>query len=162
MSLIKTGLIIGGVGLIAYAAYNYYKVETDLLQNSQYNISDITIQSISTSAITLNVGLQLNNSSDINVTLQNLYLDIYIGGQNVGYIMQTIQTPIAPKSTAVIPLIGTFSLSDSLNIVTSQLGSLLSTGKINGFDIKTVGTVSVNSGWVSITVPVSFEKTVSI
>jgi LEA14-like dessication related protein len=159
MSLIKTGLIIGGVGLIAYAAYNYYKVETDLLQNSQYDITDISIQSFSTSAITLNVGLQLDNGSDINVNLQNLYLDIYLGGQNVGYIMQTIQTPIAPKSTAVIPLTGTVSLSSAFNTVTSQLGSLFSNA---GLDIKVTGTVSVSSGFISTTVPVSFEKTVSI
>jgi hypothetical protein len=60
----------------------------------------------------------------------------------------------------VIPLTGTVSLSNALTTITTQLGSLFS--KNAGLDIKAIGTVSISSGWVSKTVPVSFEKTFSI
>jgi len=153
-------LIVGAVGAVAYAIYNYTKIETDLLENSNYTITDISIQSITTTALSLNVNLQLQNSSAINVNIQSLYLDIYVNGTDVGYVMQTMQTNIAPLGTVTIPLTATVNLSSSLNILTSQLGSIL--GGNARIDIKAVGTVSVNSGFINITVPVSIEKTLNI
>ena len=70
MSLLKTGLIVAGVGALVYATYNYYKVETTLLENSDYQITDISVDSYSLQDITLSIGLQLNNGSDININLQ--------------------------------------------------------------------------------------------
>ena len=160
MSLLKTGLIVAGVGALVYAAYNYYKVETTLLENSDYQITDMSIDSYSLQDITFKIGLQLNNGSDINVNLQSLYLDIYIDGTNVGYVMQQMQTPIAPKGTAIIPLTATVGFSNALNIATSHITDLFN--KKTGLDVKAVGTVVVSSGFVSTTVPISFEKTISI
>ena len=160
MSLLKTGLIGAGIIAIAYAAYNYYKIETDLLQNSDYKITDISIDAITLEKVSLNIGLELNNSSDVNVTIQSLYLDIYVNGSNVGYVMQTIQTPISPKVLAVIPLKTTVSISNAFNSITNNIGGLFK-GKAS-MDIQATGTVGVKSGFVSTTVPISFEKTLSL
>ena len=88
-----------------------------------------------------------------------MYLDIYINGTNVGYVLQTIQTPIMPKSSAKIPLTASVNITDAFNNLTTQLGGLLGIkGTNKEMGIKTIGHVSVVSGFVSTTVPISFTK----
>jgi len=160
MSLAKAGLIVVGVGAIAYAGYNYYKIQTSMLSNSNYEIDDITIQNITLSTLSLNIRLKLDNASDINVTLQDLYLDIFLDGKNVGFILQTIQSVIPPKGTAIIPLNASVSISSAIESLANKIGQLFS-GK-RTIDIKAVGHVSIKSGLVSTSAPVSFEKQIAI
>ena len=159
MSLLKTGLIVAGVGLIGYAGYSYFIVQSDLLKNSNYSITDISFSDFTLTTVTLNIGVKFDNNSNINVTIQDMYLDIYINDTNVGYVLQSIQTPILPKSSAIIPLTANINITDAFNNVSTQLGGLLGIkGTNKEMNIKTVGHVSIVSGFVSTTVPISFTK----
>jgi LEA14-like dessication related protein len=159
MSLIKPILIVSGVGLIAYAGYSYYTIQTELLTNSNYQISDIRLGVVTLKTLQLNIDVQFDNNSNINVTVQQLYLDIFLNGQNVGNVQQVIQSPILPKSSTTIPLIANVSLSTSFDTLKDSIGSAL--GLNSGSKlvaIKASGNAYIKSGLVSTSVPLSFEK----
>ena len=159
MSLLRPALIVTGVGLLGYAIYNYFTVQTDLLKNSNYNITDITFSDFTLTTVTLNIGVKFDNNSNINVTIEDMYLDIYMNDKNVGYILQNIQTPILPKNSATIPLTANVNISSAVGDATNILGGLLGIkGGTKDITVIAKGHVSVTSGFVSSTVPVSFTK----
>lgn len=162
MSLVKPLLIVGGVGLIAYAGYSYYTIQTNLLENSNYQITDITVEAVTLSTLQLNISVEFDNNSSINVTIQQLYLDIYLNGTNVGNVQQVIQSSILPKSSTTIPLIANVSFSKSFDTAKDTISGLLGLGGSKDVDIKAVGTASIKSGLVSTSVPLSFEKQITL
>jgi hypothetical protein len=75
----KKGIIygtIGAVGLIfAYAIFSIRR-QIGLLQNMKVDFANISVLSTNNSEIGLNVGLKVNNLSDIKVITNNINVDV--------------------------------------------------------------------------------------
>ena len=156
---IKSLLYLTGIGLIAYGAYNYYVVEKDLFVNSQFDVTKISIVEISPSSVTLNLTVRLTNNSHIDISIQDMYLDIYLNGVNVGFVLQPIYTNIKSKASSDIPLTASLNLP---NIVTGSLSNIVDMIKQGSVTIKTIGYASVKSGFISVTMPIEQEQVVPL
>ncbi len=159
MSFAKPIIISAGVLLIVYAVYNYYTVEQGLLTNSNYQLNDVSFDSFTLDEVKLNLSCQFDNESDINITLRDLYLDIYINDKYVGYVLQSIESNINPKSSNIIPIKASINISGVLSSSIPDISLLFNKGKVN---VKATGTVSVSSGFISTKMPISFQKDVVI
>lgn len=159
MSFAKPIIISAGVLLIVYAVYNYYIVEKGLLTNSNYQLNDVSFDSFTLDEVKLNLSCQFDNESDINITLKDLYLDIYINDNYVGYVLQSIESNINPKSSNIIPIKASINISGVLSSSIPDISLLFNKGKVN---VKATGTVSVSSGFIITKMPISFQKDVVI
>jgi hypothetical protein len=88
-----------------------------------------------------------------------LYLDIYINDNYVGYVLQSIESNINPKSSSIIPIKASINISGVLSSSIPDISLLFNKGKVN---VKATGTVSVSSGFISTKMPISFQKDVVI
>lgn len=101
----KKGIIygtIGAVGLIfAYAIFSIRR-QIGLLQNMKVDFANISVLSTNNSEIGLNVGLKVNNLSDIKVITNNINVDVYLDGVFVNKVIEKTPQTIAGKTTSVI------------------------------------------------------------
>jgi LEA14-like dessication related protein len=160
--MVKPILILGGIALIGYAGYSYYTIQSNLLINSNYQIVDITVSKIDLENITLNISVRFDNNSAINVTIKQIYLDIYYNDNIIGNVQQVIETTINPKQSSIINLIANVSFASSFDTVKDNIGGILGLGGSKSIDIVAKGTASVKSGLVSLKAPLEFEKVLNL
>jgi LEA14-like dessication related protein len=157
MSLTKPILIASGVGLIIYAGYRYFTIQTELLTNSNYEIVDIKIDSL-VPDLQLNITVRFDNNSSVNIDINQIYLDVFLNDKNIGNVQQVLQSVIEPKSSSTISLIANLDYSKSFDIAKDTISGVLGIGGSKQINIKCIGTASVKSGLISTTAPLSFEK----
>ena len=93
---------IGTVGVIfAYAIFSIRR-QIGLLQNVKVDFANIDVLSTNNSEIGLNVGLQVNNQSAIQVVTNNINVDVYLDGVFVNKVIEKTPQVIAGNTTSVI------------------------------------------------------------
>ena len=85
----KKLLLFLGVGGLAYGVYNFYAKQVELLNYLSYKIVGIKIINTTVENIDLEVLLEIQNNSEINLTITDYYFDVFINGIAVGKIVNT-------------------------------------------------------------------------
>lgn len=157
MRKVYIGLGVVGVLGLGYALFRYLKTQSLLLQDYTYKIVGVKIKKVSKNELTFDLVIRFFSKSDVEATVNNLYLDIFVEGTNVGFISETNSFVIPAKGNSDIPL--EFSFNPQL-VFKSALGLIL-TGvqkKDIAFGIK--GKANIKSGFISTTIPIEYNSTV--
>ena len=150
MKGLKTISIIAGVGLIGYAIYRYYQKQVGFIKDITYQITGLKIREFSKSRVSLDISATIFNASNVEATVTQMYLDVFINGIRVGNVNEIKDINILPKKSSNIEF--NFAFDPTLiakNIV--DLISLSVSTKDIVIDIK--GYIKVKSGFLSTSVP---------
>ena len=79
-------LLLGGLGLVGYGAYTYYKTEVALLEESEISLSKLKILDKSPDNVTLRITVKVVNNSEQEFTIRKYDLMFLINNKFVGNI----------------------------------------------------------------------------
>lgn len=151
----KPLLIVGGLGVIGYALWRYYKKQVDFLKDITYQVYNVRVVSITKNKVTLTIWAKIYNASNIDAIVKEMFLDFFVNGVKVGNITEEKDIRVAPMQTSLINF--NFSFDPSVigkNIV--DLVSLTVKAKDVNFDLN--GYVGVESGGLKATLPFEYKN----
>jgi LEA14-like dessication related protein len=155
MKALKTVSLVAGIGLIGYAIYKYYQKQIDFIKDITYQVTGVKIREFSKQKVSMDISALIFNASNVEATLTQMYLDVFINGVNVGKVNEIKDILILPKQSTIIQF--NFSFDPSLiakNIV--DLVTLSVAAKDIIFDIK--GYIRVKSGFLSTALPFEYRN----
>ncbi len=146
----KKLLIILGITSIAASLFIYYKEQVRLLGQYKLDVLGIKMISFSFESMTLSVKFKITSYTNIEATVGDVNLDIYVNGTYVGNAYQA--------NKLVIPAMG-FNLIDvNIKIINNQIISnifdIAVAPETTPIEIRIDGTTNIKSGLVGINVPV--------
>lgn len=151
----KPLLMVTGVGLIAYAIYNYYKRQLEIVKNYDYKVIGLKVVSFQKDNVALDVTTRITNYSNVEATVKQLFLDVYVNGVKVAKVDETKDILVRGNGTSDFSFRFTFDpqvvLGNIVNIVTLSVG-------IKDVMIELDGYVKVESGILKATVPFNYKN----
>ena len=150
-------LIIGGVGLAGFALYSYVMKQKNLLEQFTYKITKFKISTINMQLIKGDIGVQFTSISDVEIIINEFYLDFYFNGKRVGYLQDESPFVIPARGTIEIPF--AYTLNPKL-IIGNSADILAYTLKQKDAAISVQGKVSIKSGFVKAVLPVRYDTTI--
>ncbi len=156
---VKVILGVSGVGLIAYALYNYAKKQEALLEQYSWKLVGIHILKLTTKEVALNLTIRFTSVSDLEAEISKVYLDMLANGSDVGYITETAPFILPANGSTDVNLTITFIPKDILkNAIDIALGIINN----KAFTLSGIGYAEIKSGFVRLTLPVQFDKEVAL
>lgn len=153
----KALFILGGLGLLGFGVYKYFKTQVATLSNFTWKVTKFKIIKLSLSELSIDVNFLIRSDADLEAKVNKLYLDLYLQGKNVGFISEENGFVIPARGSADIPLHISISPQAILrNIIDVTLGSVKSKDvmfKLNGF-------ANIKSGFISTTLPITYETSI--
>jgi hypothetical protein len=153
----KTLLILGGLSVLGFGVYRYFKMQTELLKDFTWDFKGFKIKKFSFTEIAVEVSIVFRSKANIEAKITSLYLDGLLDGKNVGYVSQTDTFIIPAKGSATIPLFISLNPKSVINNIIE-----LSLGVAKNKDVKLTlnGFAKVESGFLKTTLPIKFETSV--
>lgn len=153
----KALLIIGGIGLLGFGLYKYFKYQTKKLLDFDWSLSGIKINKFSLTELNLVLTIRLTSKADIEAKVEKLYLDLYLMGVRVGYVNEDKPFVIPARGSSDIPL----NISISPQIIFKNIIDVTSgIGKNKDVMFKFDGFANIKSGFVSTTLPITYETSI--
>lgn len=154
--LIGTALV-GGVGLFGYALYRFYNKQVQLLKDFKWKIIGFDIKSFEGNRVTGTIDIRFSSESDIEILIKNFYLDVYLNGVYIGYIMDNRENVIPARGyndlSFDFSLNPQFVFSNALDIITTGLSQSDTMMGLEGF-------IKLKSGFIGATVKIDCECSV--
>jgi hypothetical protein len=149
--------ILGGVGVFAYALYAYVKKQATLLESYDYKILDFKIGTFDLQAVKGEISILFTSNSDVEVLIQEFYLDFYFNSEKVGYLEDATSFVIPARGSAIIPLKYTLNPQLVLGNVTDIISY-----SFNQKDaaISVRGYARLKSGFIKATLPIEYNTTI--
>lgn len=125
-------IIIGIIAAVGVAAYLVYKQFTKFMEYS-LSFRSIKVKNVSAKELKIDLGLNFENKSDLQVVLTKQVYDVFINNVFVSKIVSDKEVVIAPKSKTpmnfdvavgskgIADLLRSMSLADLLNIKKQSL-----------------------------------------
>lgn len=153
----KALLIIGGLSVLGFGIYKYFKTQADLLLQFTWDFKGFKIKKFSLSEIALDLSIVFRSKANIEAKITKLYLDAFLNGKNVGYVSEEQSFIIPAKGSATIPLFISLNPKSVINNVID-----LSLGVAKNKDVKLTlsGYAKVESGFFKTTLPIKYETSV--
>jgi hypothetical protein len=149
--------ILGGVSVFGYAIYAYAKKQAMLLENYVYKIVDFKMDTFDAQKIKGTISVWFGSKSDIEVVIDKFILDFYFNGKKVGYIEDTTSFVIPANGFTTIPFQYTLNpqlvFSNAVDIIAYALRQKDAAISVRGY-------AKVKSGFVSATLPISYDTTI--
>lgn len=152
----KVLLAVGGLSLLGFGLYKYFKTQADLLSKFSWKIQGFKIRKFSFQELAIDVTFLFTSVADLEAKVQKLYLDLYLEGKNVGYIMEEKEFIIPAKGSSSIPI---FVSINPQAIFKNIIDFTLNIGKNKDVRFKMDGFASIKSGFISTTLPIKYETT---
>ena len=156
MKYLKPALIVSGLGVIGYALFRYYKKQIDFVKDIQYTISGLKIVNIAKEDVTLEIFLKVYNASNVEAKVTEIFLDVIMNGTKVGSINESTEFTIKPTQTTEVSY--KFSFNPSL-VIKNIVNILTVTVALKDVVIVADGYMKVKSGFLSTTVPFTYQNT---
>lgn len=142
---------VGGVGLVAYGFYSYFKKQASLLKDFQWKLLNFDLTKFSLTLIKGKVIIRFTSISDLEFIVEEFILKVYVNGQEAGYVNDTTQSLIPANGYSDIPIEFTINpqylIKDVADIAAYTLKQKDAIITLNGY-------VSVKSGFVKATIPI--------
>ena len=157
MKGVKALLAISGIGIISYAIYRYYQAQSAFLKDITYQVIGMKFVSITPDAISIDITSRVFNSSNVEVTVTEMYLDFSLNGTTVGNVTDAKEILILPqKSTDA-----TIRLTFSPKLIAANIVSLVTlTIAAKDMAYKAKGYVRMKSSFIRATLPFEYDGTV--
>lgn len=155
MKGVRALLTATGIGLIGYAIYRYYRRQIDFIKEYQYKVVGLRIMSLRKDNITFDVRTRVFNNSNVEATVKEVILNLYLNGVKVGNIDEVKDTFIKARGSSDF----TFQFSFNPQVVLGNLFSI-ATLTIAAKDvlIEINGYVKVKSAFVQATIPFAYQN----
>lgn len=147
-------LSIGGIGLVAYGLYSYFKKQASLLKQFKWKLKEFNLDTITPQLVKGSVTIRFTSISDLEFLITEFILKVYINGQEAGYVNDIAQSVIPANGYSDIPI--SFSI-DPQYLLTDVSDILAYSLKQKDAIITLNGYVSVKSGFVSATIPINCD-----
>jgi hypothetical protein len=152
----KILLAVGGLSLLGFGLYKYFKTQADLLTKFTWKLQSFKIRKFSFEELAIDVTFLFTSVADLEAKVQKMYLDLYLEGKNVGYIMEEKEFIIPAHGSSSIPI---FVSINPQAIFKNLIDFTLNIGKNKDVRFKMDGFASIKSGFVSTTLPIKYETT---
>lgn len=152
----KTLLFVGGAGILGYALYRYFKVQSKLLLQYDYKIAGIKVKKFTLNELSIDLSIKFISKSDIEAKINKIFLNIFLEGKKVGFITETKEFVIPARGSSIVPLL--ISINPQLvfrNITDIALGI----GRARDVRFGLDGFADIKSGFISTTIPIKYETT---
>ena len=143
--------ILGGISLVGYGLYNYFKKQVKLLKDFEWKFLNLKIQNIDLQLIKGVVTIRFASKSDLEFLVEQFVLDVYVNGEKSGYVNDVKQTLIPANGYTDIDI--QFSINPQY-LIKDATDILAYTLKKKDAIITLSGYVQVSSNFVSTTVPI--------
>lgn len=155
MKAIRNFLILGGIGVIGYAIYRYYKTQLEILQNFQYKVIGLKVVSITKDNIALDINTRIINNSNVEAYVKEIFLDAYINDVKAGNINEVKDILVRANGFSDFSFRFSFNpqivLGNLVNIVTLSVGAKDVFFKLDGY-------VKVEGKLIKATLPFSYTN----
>lgn len=149
--------ILSGVAVFGFALYYYAKRQIALLENYKYRIVNFKIDTFDKTKIKGSISVFFGSESDIEVVIEQFYLDFYFNEQKVGYLEDTTPFVIPAKGSTIISFNYTLNpqlvLGNAADIISYAFRQKDAAISIRGF-------AKLKSGFVKATLPISYDTTI--
>lgn len=148
-------IIVGGVGIIGYALYRYYLKQIGFLKEITYQVVGVRVRSVSTTNVSLDITTRIYNSSNVEATVKEMFLDFYVNNVKVGNVTEIKDIVVLPTKTTDI----SFNFSFNPSIIGKNLLDIISlsvAAKDVMFDLR--GYIKVNSAFITTTIPFEYQN----
>lgn len=155
MKGLKTIAVLGGLGIIGYALYRYYKIQAKFLEDITYKVLGVRVAKISASAITLDITARIYNASNVEAVVKEMYLDLLVNDVKVGNVNEIKDIPILPQKSSDI----SFSITFNPQLIKKNVVDLITftiAAKDMKYELK--GYVKVKSGFLTTSLPFSYSN----
>jgi len=148
-------LIVGGLGIIGYALYRYYMRQLNFLKDITYQITGLNIKSVTQSLVSMDISAKIYNASNVEATVTQMYLDVFINDVRVGNVNEVKEILILPQKSTDI----TFNFQFNPRLIGKNVREVI-LSSINSKDImiKFNGYVKVRSSFISATIPFEYQN----
>lgn len=153
----KALLIFGGLSLLGYGLYRYFKIQTNLLLDYQWKIAGFKVVRFSLTDISIDLSILFTSKADIEAKINKIYLDLFVEGKNVGFVSEVKSFIIPAKGSTTIPL---FISINPQSIFKNLFDVSLGIAKSKDLRFKLDGYANVKSGFISTTLPIKYETTI--
>jgi LEA14-like dessication related protein len=154
MKNLKPIFYVTGIGLIVYAIYRYYQNQVGLIKNIDYKISGIRIVNLKKDSVSFDITATIYNATNVEATVEEVYLDFSINGIKVGNIQEGGMIVIKPLGTTNV----TYRFSFDPRIVLGNVVNLVTFSvKAKDVNFDATGYVKLKSAFVGYTVPFSYK-----
>jgi hypothetical protein len=150
----KTLLFVGGISLLGFALYRYFKVQVEILKQFTWKVSALKIVKFTNTEIAIDITFLFSSSADIEAKIERLYLDILLEGKNVGFISENKGFIIPAHGSSSVPLHISINPQAILKDVVSLV---LGVGKKKDIEFGLKGFANVKSGFISTTLPIEYK-----
>jgi len=156
MKNIKAILIFSGLGVIGYALYRYYTKQIDFLKDITYQVVGFKIAKVSASSVSVDITNRIYNASNVEATVQELYLDFLLNNVRIGQVNEVKDIVIKPQQTTDV----TYRFTFDPKLVISNIVSLI-TFSVAAKDMTFVakGYAKVKSSFLQTTIPFEYKNT---
>ena len=103
----KSWLILGGVGVIGFALYRYFKSQVKLALEYDYNIKNFNVLSVDGDKIKVSVDFDITNKSNFEIILNSYELEFYFKDIPFGSSVSTTPIKVMPNSKFTVKATGT-------------------------------------------------------
>ena len=159
MKAAKTIALLGGIGVIAYALSRYYKKQLSILEELQYQIVTLKPVEIKPSRVSFDITVKAFNPSNIQVTITEMLLDVFLNGIPMGKVNETKRIELNPGQTTIV----TFNFAiDSSSVGKNLVDLITKTIATRKLMVDLKGFIRAKSAFVSTTMPFSYQTTVKI
>lgn len=143
-----------GIGLLGSSIYWYISKQKKLLSNFSYNITGVKFTTVTMAQIDVTLTIKFTSSSDIEATINNVYLDVYIDKDKVGYITNPQAFIIPSHASSLITLTLSFNPKTAFgNIIDAVFGNSINASTNLIID----GYANIKSGFINTTLPVKYS-----
>ena len=149
--------IIGGLAVMGYSIYYYFKRQTDLIKNFTYKVIGINFSTFNIGLVKGDLTVAFTNTSNIEVLITEFYVDFYFNEQYVGYLED--KTPFVIKSMQTTPVTTQFTLNPQL-ILGDLVNIIAFSSQYEDAKMEIVGKAKVKSGFISATINIDFSSTI--
>ena len=94
----KSWLILGGVGVIGFALYRYFKYQVDLALQYDYNVKNLNVVSVDENKVSVTVDFDITNKSNFEIILNSYDLEFYFKDVPFGNSFSANPIRIMPNS----------------------------------------------------------------
>ena len=83
----KKLLIIVGVGSVLWGAYNYYKIQTNILTETTYKLSKVTLKERKSDRVTFGCVIDVQNNSDYTFEIKKYNINVILNNTRLGAVI---------------------------------------------------------------------------
>lgn len=149
----STMLILGGVGVLGFGLYRYFKSQVNLALQYDYNIKNFNIISVENDKINVSVDFDITNKSNFEIILNSYDLQFYFKDVPFGSSVSTTPIKVLPNSIFTVKATGTID-ANAVKVSALSLASDIWTRKPINIQLK--GTMRIK--FLGINTTLNFDK----